>query len=73
MFWYQLNVAGNPTQPNAYTQVSTPSCAAGTNQICGIQADDNGAGKPDITDSLKDEMILALHSRTPSTNVKLKA
>ncbi|RKF36822.1 hypothetical protein BCY89_03875 [Sphingobacterium siyangense] len=73
MSWFSLNVNGNPTEPSDYTSVTTPSCPTGTNKICAIQADPDGSGQPDITDSLKDQMIQALHFRTPSTNVQLRS
>ncbi|GGH14624.1 hypothetical protein FAZ19_07315 [Sphingobacterium alkalisoli] len=72
MAWFSLNPSGNPTQPNNYTlQSSQPSCS-GEDQICALQANNNGSGQPVITDALKNEMIVALHSRTPSANVSLK-
>lgn len=73
MSWFSLNVNGNPTQPGDYSPVASPSCPTGTNKICAIQADPDGSGQPVITDSLKDEMIVALHSRTSSTNVQLRS
>ncbi|MCW2260098.1 MULTISPECIES: hypothetical protein [Sphingobacterium] len=75
MNWFQLNVAGNPTDPNNYTDLGTgtPSCPTGTNKICAIQADPDGSGNPDITDSLKDDMISALHNRSSSATVQLKS
>jgi len=73
MSWFSLNVSGNPTQPGDYSPVASPSCPTGTNKICAIQADPDGSGQPDITDSLKDQMIEALHNRTSSTNVQLRS
>lgn len=71
MAWFTLNTGGNPTIPNNYTlETSTPNCL-GEDQICAVQANNDG-GKPDLTEELKDEMIIALHTRTPSTNVLLK-
>jgi len=73
MSWFSLNPSGTPTQPSDYTLVSgTPSGCSGSNQICAVQANNNGSNQPVLTAALKDEMINALHSRTPSTNVQLK-
>ncbi len=72
MAWFSLNPGGNPTQPNDYTAVGSPSCS-GTNQICAVQTTANASNKPNLTSALKDEMIIALHSRTSSANVQLKA
>lgn len=69
MAWFQLT-GSNPTNPSDYSPNPTPSCV-GQNQICAVQADDNG-GQPDLTPELKDEMIQALHNRTPSANVQLR-
>lgn len=63
MALFELNPAGDPTNPNDYTKKSSPSCPTGTNKICSIEADEV-SGQPDITDALKDEMIRALHNRT---------
>lgn len=73
MAWFLLNPSGNPTDSQDYTfQSTTPSCA-GSNQICAVQANPDANNKPELTEALKDQMILALHSRTPSANVKLKS
>ncbi|KKX46847.1 MULTISPECIES: hypothetical protein [Sphingobacterium] len=71
MAWYQLNSNGNPTIASNYSSVSSPSCSSG-NKICAINATDNGSGQPVFTTALQNEMILALHTATPSTNVQLR-
>ncbi|WP_293924792.1 hypothetical protein [Sphingobacterium sp. UBA6320] len=72
MAYFSLNTSGNPTDPQDYTlQGSQPTCL-GEDQICAVQASNNGSNKPVLTEALKNEMIIALHSRTPSTNVSLK-
>ncbi|MEN5055155.1 hypothetical protein [Sphingobacterium kitahiroshimense] len=72
MSWFSLDSNGNPINPNDYQLESTPPTGCnGSDQICAVQATDN-AGKPVLSPALKDEMITALHDRTPSTNVKLR-
>ncbi|RKE46848.1 hypothetical protein [Sphingobacterium detergens] len=61
---FQLSATGNPTVPADYSLNPSPSCASGTNQICSITANDDGTGKPVLTPALKDQMIVALHTRT---------
>lgn len=71
---YQLNAGGDPTESLDYTQNSSPTCAFGTDKICSITANDDGNGYPVLTAALKDEMIRALHNRTPNiptVNLKL--
>lgn len=69
MATFQLNVPNNPGLPASYS-LGTPSCS-GNNQICSIEADDNG-GKPIITDDLRNEMLEALNTRSNTLNVSLK-
>ena len=71
MAWFQLKAGGNPTIPNDYNAASTPSCS-GTGKICAIQTTASGSGQPQLTDALKNEMIVALEGRTSSSNVLLK-
>lgn len=63
---YQLNAGGDPTESLDYTQNSSPTCAPGIDQICSITANDDGNGYPVLTATLKDQMIRALHFRTPN-------
>ncbi|MCS3556611.1 MULTISPECIES: hypothetical protein [unclassified Sphingobacterium] len=71
MAWFILNASGNPTDPTNYTlQGSQPSCP-GAEQICAIQANQNGT-QPEITTALLAEMVEALHDGAATTNVKLK-
>ncbi|MBE8719954.1 hypothetical protein [Sphingobacterium pedocola] len=69
MAWFQFT-GSNPTEPADYTLNPSPSCG-GTDQICAVQAD-NAGGQPVLTEALKNEMIIALNNRNPSTNVQLK-
>ena len=73
MNWYSFT-GSNPTNPAHYTNVgSTPPACLGNDSICAIQANPTGSGQPQLTDALKNEMIVALNNRTPSTNVLLKS
>ncbi|WP_343570417.1 hypothetical protein [Sphingobacterium sp.] len=72
MAWFQLNAGGNPTNPSHYNSVATPSCS-GSTKICAVNATDNGSGQPDLTDSLKNEMIVALQNNSTSSNVRLRS
>ncbi len=74
MAWFSLT-GSNPTLSSNYTlEPSEPTNCSGTPQaVCAIQASNDGTDKPDITNALQNEMILALHNGVPSTNVKLKA
>lgn len=73
MPWFRLT-SGSPTNPNNYSFEGNtpPTDCLGTDQICTIQAANNGSNKPVLTASLKDEMIDALHDGAPSDNVQLK-
>lgn len=72
MPWFQLDPAGIPTDPLDYTLEPNPTGCDGTNQICAVQANNNGSDKPVLSAALKDEMINSLHNRTASPNVQLK-
>ncbi|WP_400261323.1 hypothetical protein ACFX5U_15520 [Sphingobacterium sp. SG20118] len=41
--------------------------------MCTLQADDDGNGKPIITEDLKDEMINSLQNQVNGLNVSLQA
>lgn len=49
------------------------SICGGANSICAVQATPNSSNRPQLTDALKNEMIVALNDRTPSSNVLLKS
>lgn len=73
MSWFSFT-GTNPTNPSHYTFSPTPpTCAIPTQQLCSLQAMNDGSNNPVITESLKDEMILALNSQANGTNVKLKS
>lgn len=74
MEWYTLNSNGTPTDPQDYTFTGTtpPTGCSGTDQICAVQASNNGNNEPELDETLKNDMINALHSRTASANVRLK-
>lgn len=72
MAWFSLNPNGDPTQPNDYTlQSSQPSCP-GSEEICAIQANNDGSNHPVINETLLTEMAQALNNGVATTNVKLK-
>lgn len=71
MAYFELTGA-NPIDPSDYTlRTSLPGCG-GVDQICAVQATNNGNDEPILTAALKDEMITALHTGDESTNVKLR-
>jgi len=72
MAWFSFT-GTNPTNPAHYTDVGStqPGCT-GNDSICAIQTTANASGQPQLTDALKNEMIVALNDRTPSSNVLLK-
>jgi len=72
MAWFQLEANGNPTQPTSYNPIASPSCS-GSGKICAVQASDDGSGHPELTEDLKNEMIVALQSGSPSANVALRS
>lgn len=72
MAWFIFTTYSDPTDSDNYTLTSgSPFCNNGT-RLCAIQASDNGNGHPVLDNSIRDEMLIALESQTPSTNVKLK-
>ncbi|MGA6117035.1 hypothetical protein [Sphingobacterium anhuiense] len=73
MAYFSLNSGGDPVDPQDYTlQASQPSCS-GSNQICAIQAANDGNNHPELTESVKDQMIKALNNRTSNATVSLKS
>lgn len=73
MAYFSLNTGGDPVDPQDYTlQASQPSCS-GSNQICAIQAANDGNNHPELTEAVKDQMIKALNSRTSNATVSLKS
>lgn len=74
MPWFQLDSGGSPTEPSDYTSAGTtpPSGCNGTDQICAVQTTTGPGNTPILSAALKDEMINALHTRSASTNVKLR-
>ncbi|AIM36179.1 hypothetical protein KO02_05320 [Sphingobacterium sp. ML3W] len=73
MNWFKLSATGNPLTPNNYTLETTPPSCGGQDQICAVQANADTSGlKPELSATLKDEMITALHSGQESANVKLR-
>lgn len=73
MAWF--NYTGtDPSQPSHYTLIAgTPTCAVPTQQMCALQAMNDGGGNPVITDALKNEIIFSLQNQVNNTNVRLKS
>lgn len=73
MAWFQLNTGGDPTIPSNYTPATgSPSCS-GSGKICAVNANPGTGGNPVLTDALKNEMILSLHTGIAQPNVKLRS
>ncbi len=69
--WFNYN-GPNPLNPTSYSKAgSTPGCTNGT-FLCAVRAENDGNDRPEITEELKDDMILALVAHTQNSNVKLK-
>ncbi|MCW2259597.1 MULTISPECIES: hypothetical protein [Sphingobacterium] len=72
MSWFNFT-GSNPSNPAHYTLLpGTPSCNAPTQQMCALQAMNDGAGNPVITDALKNEIINSLQNQVNGVNVNLK-
>ncbi len=65
----------NPSEPSSYTLHSgpAPTCVNPPEQMCTLDAADNGSGRPIITDALKNEMINSLQNQVNGPNVHLKS
>lgn len=73
MNWFTFT-GTDPSQSTHYTLTSgTPICTAPTQQMCAVQAIDDGNGEPIITDTLKDEIMLALQNQVNNAHVRLKS
>lgn len=71
MSWFQLSPGGNPTEPTDYAPAGTPACT-GSGKICAVNANPDASGDPLLTDALKNEMILALHTGSAQPNVRTR-
>lgn len=72
MSWFPFS-GTNPSDPTHYSApVTSPICTGLPQQMCALQAANNGSGQPIITDALKNEMINSLENQVNGTNVKLK-
>ncbi|MEN5193449.1 hypothetical protein [Sphingobacterium faecium] len=73
MSWYPFT-GSNPADPAHYAApvATPPTCSSPTQQMCALQAEDNGNNRPDITDALKDEIINSLQNQVNGPNVRLK-
>lgn len=70
-----FNYTGSdPSQPSSYTLATgTPSCSSPKQQMCALEADDDGNGSPIITEDLKDEIINSLQNQVDGPNVHLRS
>ena len=71
---FQLNNQLLPSQPSSYSLAPTnppPSCA-GDQNICTIEAADNGAGQPVLDAAILGDMVTALNTHSNSATVSLK-
>ncbi|OOG15737.1 hypothetical protein BWD42_23950 [Sphingobacterium sp. CZ-UAM] len=73
MAWFSFT-GTNPSNPTHYSAPSStpPSCTSPTEQMCALQANDNGSNQPVITDALKNEIINSLQNQVDGPNVRLK-
>lgn len=73
MAWFSFT-GTNPSNPAHYSAPSStpPSCTSPTEQMCALQANDNGSNQPVITDALKNEIINSLQNQVDGANVRLK-
>ncbi|ERJ58985.1 hypothetical protein SAMN05660841_04276 [Sphingobacterium nematocida] len=73
--WFHYT-GSNPADPADYTKYgsSAPSdCSAPRQQLCAIQADDDGGGnEPVLDNAILLEMVQALQNQSNTTNVFLK-
>ncbi|WP_286862708.1 MULTISPECIES: hypothetical protein [Sphingobacterium] len=71
MAWFSFT-GSDPADPADYTLSSSqPSCTGTPQQLCAIQATNNG-GHPDLDTNILSEMVQALNNQANTTNVKLK-
>lgn len=65
----------NPSNPAHYTLVTgtLPTCPFPTQQMCTLQAMNDGSNNPVITDALKNEIINSLQNQVNGPNVSLKS
>lgn len=70
--WFNYT-GSDPANPNHYSlSTTTPACIGDTEQLCAIQAENDGNNHPDIDLNIALEMVQALQSQANTTNVKLK-
>lgn len=69
-----FNFTGSdPSDPAHYTfSLTPPACIGATQQMCALQAMNDGFNNPVITDALKNEIINSLQNQVNGTNVRLK-
>lgn len=72
MAQFQLNNQSAPANPASYSLASgTPSCT-GDQNICTIEAANDGSGRPVLNSAILGEMVTALNTHSNTANVSLK-
>ena len=73
MPWYSYT-GTNPALSTQYTLVDEGEldCQNPQQQLCAIQATDNGNNEPDLDITILSEMVQALNASGNTTNVRLK-
>lgn len=71
---YFVFTGSDPADAAHYTllQTGTPTCLGNEEQICAIQALNDGNGNPVLDIPMLSEMVRALNVPESTTNVKLK-
>lgn len=72
MNWFTFT-GSDPADSTHYTLATgTPSCVNPQQQLCAIQATNNGNNEPDLDIAILSEMVQALNASGNTTNVSLK-
>ena len=74
MAWFSFT-GSDPANPNDYTLAgsSAPNCGTKQEQLCAIQATNDGNDHPELDVTILSEMVQALNAPANTPNVKLKA
>lgn len=62
----------DPSKPAQYSIATGTVCPFPPEQMCTLEAADNGSGQPIITPALKDEIINCLQNQVNGPNVSLQ-
>lgn len=76
MAWFQLKPGGNPLAASDYNSGTTapPSNCPNSGHICAIStgASSSNPDQPDLNQTIRDAMVVALQTDTESGNVLLR-